>query len=194
MPSIAPLGKPDRRPKTRILIWQVMGAIWILVTGSLLHFAFEHSGYWRPIAAFVPVNESVWEHLKMVFWPGVSLALLEYRVFAKEAANFTTAKCSGLCSMPLVIVALFYAYTAILGDNQLIFDILIFAIAIVVGQWIGYSLLIHPYELGNWRLPSRLGLTFFLIAFPVFTFYPPHLFLFEHAETGTYGIIEGSRH
>lgn len=194
MPGPSPLGKPEQRRKTRILIWQIFGAIWILVTGSLLHFAFEHSGYWRPIAIFVPVNESVWEHLKMVFWPGLLFALLEYRFLAQESANFTTAKCLGLSSMPLAITTLFYAYTAVLGENQLILDILIFAIAVIVGQWISYSLLVRPYEVSSWRLPGRLTLVFFLTAFPVFTFYPPHLFLFEHAETGTYGIIEGFWH
>ncbi|WP_237057560.1 DUF6512 family protein [Microbulbifer sediminum] len=184
----SPHRAPGRRYQ-RLRTWEILGGLWILAAGFLLHSAYEWSGHWRPIAAFVPVNESVWEHLKLVFWPGVVFALLESRFLAQEATSFTTAKGLSLCCMPLVIIAGFYAYTHILGDNSLALDILIFMLSILVGQRLSYSLLVRPREARAWRLPSRAGLAFLLIAFPLFTFYPPHLTLFEHAGTGLYGIL-----
>ena len=49
--------------KKSILLWELAGIIFIVVLGSVLHFAFEWSGRWTPIAPIAAVNESVWEHL-----------------------------------------------------------------------------------------------------------------------------------
>lgn len=187
---------PLRRLSTKnyLLTWETLGAMWIFVTGSLLHFVFEWSGHSRVVATFVPVNESVWEHLKLVFWPGLIFALVEYHYLAKQSRNFVTAKCLGLCIMPVIIVLLFYTYTSILGDNELMLDILIFVVAIVVGQFISYRFLLHPSPASFWKISSRAGVIFFVLAFPFFTFFPPHIFLFEHAGAGIYGIHPGASH
>ena len=49
-------------------VWEVSGVLFILAIGSALHFVFEWTGEFTLVAPFVPVNESVWEHLKMAFW------------------------------------------------------------------------------------------------------------------------------
>ncbi|WP_145924436.1 DUF6512 family protein [Microbulbifer aggregans] len=178
----------NQRRNGHILVWELMGAVWILVAGSFLHFAFAWSGHWRPIAAFVPVNESVWEHLKLLFWPGLFFALLEWRFIPVDLRQFVTAKCLSLTAMPVVLITLFYTYTAILTDNYLALDLLSFMVAIAAGQWISYSLLTRPSEARSSCMPGLVGMAFFLIAFPLFTFAPPHISLFEHKETGLYGI------
>lgn len=43
-----------------------------------LHFAFERSGYWQPVAWLAADDESVWEHLKLASWPARLYALAEY--------------------------------------------------------------------------------------------------------------------
>ncbi|KUJ84200.1 hypothetical protein AWR36_000330 [Microbulbifer flavimaris] len=185
---------PAKSRKQLILAWELLGAVWILITGSLLHFTFEWSGNSRAVAALVPVNESVWEHLKLVFWPGLAFSLMEYRYLAKQTRDFVTAKCLGLCIMPAAIVLLFYTYTSILGTNDLTLDILTFVAAIVAGQFVSYRFLLHPSPAGFWKLSSRAGVIFFLLAFPLFTFFPPHIFLFEHAGGGIYGIHAAATH
>lgn len=56
--------------------WELGGIIFIVVLGSLLHFVYGLSGYWHPIGIIAAVNESVWEHLKLGFWPTVIFPLL----------------------------------------------------------------------------------------------------------------------
>ena len=46
----------------------VAGIPFILMFGGLTHFAFAWLGKTNWAAPFVPVNESVWEHLKMSYW------------------------------------------------------------------------------------------------------------------------------
>ena len=50
----------DRKWRT----WEVLGLIFVLAAGNLLHFVYEWCGG-SPIAgALASVNESTWEHMK----------------------------------------------------------------------------------------------------------------------------------
>ena len=175
--------------KKSILRWELGGIAFIVVLGSLLHFAFEWSGGAIPVASIAAVNESVWEHLKLGFWPALVYAALEYSRFGKSANNFHFAKTIGIYLIPITIVVLFYAYTAILGHDLLIADIAIFVVAVVVGQLVSYRLLTAS------PLPARLNrfapiaLAVLGILFVLFTFYPPQVPLFRDPISGGYGIV-----
>jgi hypothetical protein len=175
--------------KRRVLVWELGGIAFLVVLGSVLHFAFEWSGYAVPIAPIAAVNESVWEHLKLGFWPALAYAALEYTRFGKSVSSFLFAKTLGIYSIPITIVVLYYAYTAILGHGLLIVDILIFVVAAIVGQLVSYRLLIaSPLRKGLNRL-APIALVVLGILFVLFTFYPPQVPLFRDSVTGGYGIV-----
>jgi hypothetical protein len=175
--------------KKSILRWELGGIFFIVVLGSLLHFTFEWSGRAIPIAPIAAVNESIWEHLKLAFWPALLYTALEYGRFGKSANNFFFAKTLGIYLMPITIVVLYYTYTAILGHGLLEVDIAIFVIAVIVGQLVSYKLLTAS------PLPARLNrfapiaLVVLGILFVLFTFYPPQVPLFKDSVTGAYGIL-----
>ena len=102
-----------------ILRWELGEIAFIVVLGSLLHFAFEWSGRSIPITPIAAVNESVWEHLKLGFWPALVYAVLEYRRLGKSAKNFFFAKTLGIYPIPIIVVVLYYSYTTILGHRAL---------------------------------------------------------------------------
>lgn len=190
MGSVPPHVPPGTRWRRRIRTWEVLAGAWILIAGTVLHFVFEWSGHWRPLAVFVPVNESVWEHCKLAVWPGVWFAFVQFGLMRNRPEAFVTAKCLGLISMPLVIIGLFYGYTAISGRNYLALDILLFVLSIAIGQWLSYTLCVRPPTGRPWHVVARAGIISLLAAFCVFTFSPPHIALFEHAGTGRYGILQ----
>jgi hypothetical protein len=75
-----------------VLVYEMVGTVFIIILGSILHFTFEWSGG-NPVAgAFSAVNESVWEHLKLVFWPALLFMLIDYRPSKKTANNLGLAK------------------------------------------------------------------------------------------------------
>ncbi|MEM3088278.1 MAG: DUF6512 family protein [Candidatus Bathyarchaeia archaeon] len=157
----------------RILFYEMAGAVFIIIFGSALHFTFEWSGRQVIVGVFSAVNESVWEHLKLGFWPALAFALLEFKHLRKAASNFLLAKTVGIYLIPATIIVLFYSYTAILGESILAIDILIFIIAIIVGQAVSYRILtgkMLPPKLGFVALVALLLLA---LAFVFFTFYPP---------------------
>jgi hypothetical protein len=172
-----------------ILRWELIGIGVIAILGSVLHFAFEFSGNWPPMGVIAAVNESVWEHLKIAFWPAVFYALFEYPFFRGFSPNFVIAKAAGIYVMPVAIVVLFYSYTAIIGGDILIVDILIFVVAVALGQLTSYKLL-KMERLPPWL--DKVGLVMVIllaVAMGVFTFYPPQLPIFRDGLTGAYGIL-----
>ncbi len=115
--------------------WEILGTIFIIGFGTTLHFWFEWTGYWRPMALIAAVNESTWEHFKMAFWPGLLFALIEYPFLKEETNNFFVAKFAGLLVMPVITVILFYGYTSLTGTHLLWVDVIIFILSVIGGQW-----------------------------------------------------------
>jgi hypothetical protein len=174
-----------RRPALR---WELAGIPVIAILGSVLHFVFEWSGQWEPVGVIAAVNESVWEHLKLAFWPALLYAVLEYPYLKRSVHNFMTAKAVGIYLMPAAIVAIFYSYTAVVGHEVLWVDILTFWVAVAIGQLISYRIMVAR-KLPDWLNKLGLALVFLLaVAFGVLTFHTPRLPIFEDGTTGAYGI------
>jgi hypothetical protein len=174
---------------TRIRNWELAGLVAICGVGSAWHFLFGWSGYWRPIAWLAPVNESVWEHFKMAFWPGLIWACVAYGVVGQAVKNYWFARICGLWCMPIVIAAISYGYTAALGRRYLWVDILSFLVAVAAGQLVSFKL----FHIGDLGLPVRwlgiVGILSTMVVFVLFTYMPPHLFIFEQLQTHEYGIL-----
>lgn len=173
-----------------VLRWELIGVAFICILGSVLHFVFAWSGQWEPIGVVAAVNESIWEHLKLGFWPALFYAALEFGFWKRCPGNFIIAKTAGIYVIPVAIVVLFYAYTAIIGRGILAVDISIFVIAVWLGQLTSYRIL-NLKQLPRWL--NYLGIFLILVlalAFGVFTFYPPQLPIFQDGLTGSYGIVK----
>ena len=185
MDFVGVMSKQERNP---VFVYELAGIVFIVVLGSLLHFTFELSGHQPVVGVFSAVNESVWEHLKLGFWPALAYAIVEYRYLKKSTNNFFFAKTVGIYLIPIIIPILFYSYTAILGEPVLVIDILTFIIAVIVGQLVSYKLLTYRKLPNIFNKISLVALALLGVAFVIFTFYPPHLPLFRDPVTGEYGI------
>lgn len=171
-----------------ILKWELTGFVFITILGTLLHFCFEWSGRFVPLALFCSVNESVWEHLKLGFWPCLFYALMEYLVWGKGEKSFIAAKVLSLYIIPLSITFLFYSYTALTGSHNLIMDISIFVLSVAAAQYASYRILTSGVDLSAFNKAAPVLLLLIVLAFSLFTFYPPKLQLFIDPRTGSSGI------
>jgi hypothetical protein len=173
--------------RKKMLIWEMVGIPLIFAAGSALHFVFEWTGFWTPIAAIAPVNESVWEHFKLSFWPGLLYAAIEWPFVGRQANNFWVAKSVGLLLMSVTVGVGFYAYTAIWASS-LIPNVALLAVGIAVGQWVSYRIAIAG-RCRRWIAISALVVLVLLMAvFITFGYVPPRMFLFLDGQTQTYGI------
>ena len=150
---------------------------------------FALLGEWPPIALIAAVNESVWEHLKLAFWPSIIYALIEWLFFRRETKNFWAAKTFGILTMPIIITSFFYGYKAFLGYNILWVDISLFVFAVFTGQMISCGLLLRQSFDSGLKILAMILLVMMIAAFSLFTFFPPHCPLFCDLQTGQYGIL-----
>ena len=170
-----------------VLKWEIGGVVFVFLLGTLLHFVFEWSGESAPMGAIASVNESVWEHFKQGFWPMCLYAAIEYWFIRTRVNNFLTAKAVAVYLIPLVTGVVFYAYTTVIGEHILIVDILIFLVAIIVGQLTSFRILnLAKLPLYASVISLILILTLALVLI-LFTYYPPHLPIFLEG-TGFYGL------
>ncbi|SDG44654.1 hypothetical protein SAMN05216241_11327 [Limimonas halophila] len=166
---------PDRPTVSR----ELLATVPIALVGGVLHFAFEWAGGWPPLAVFAAVNESVWEHLKIAFWPAAAWALGEAAVLRCGGAAFWGARGVGLFAIPLLIALVFYAYTAVLGHHVLGIDLALFVAAIAAGQTLSAALIGAARASRAVRVAGCALLVVQLAAFASLTYAPPDLVLFD---------------
>ncbi len=155
----------------------VISALAVILAGSFLHFAWELSGKSEIVAVFAAINESTWEHLKMAFWPSLVAGLLHRFLYGRLPGLLAAIAAAALIP-PVLIVAFFYGYTSLTGDNILAADIGIFAAAIFLGQLAGHSLIGRHFSTYV-RIGAAILIIAATVAFSVLTFMPPDHFLFE---------------
>lgn len=163
---------------------EIVGIFFTIIVGALLHFAYQYSGNNRIVGLFTPVNESTWEHLKLLFFPMLLYSIMEYFAFGRDVSNYIGAKSIGIVIGMILIVVLFYAYTGILKRNALLADIAIFMISVVAAYIIGWQIMINGCPIPNY---SIILIIMFIIFFFVFTYYPPHNILFLDPVSKGYG-------
>ncbi len=161
-------------------IIHIIGVFFTLVMGTLLHFLWEWSGRNNIVAVFSAVNESVWEHLKLLFVPFIVFSIIEYFLYGKYFDCFFTAKARSVLLGMLTIMITFYTYTGFLGKNYLLLDIGTFILGVIVSYLYSYQYL-HDFTNMCSVYAETVGLFTIIalsIAFAVFTFLPPKFGIF----------------
>lgn len=173
-----------------ILKLSIFAALFVIIFGSLFHFVYDWSGKNKIIGALTPVNESVWEHLKLALIPILLFALIEWLFLRKQNKNLWCAKAAESWLVIFLITSFFYTYTGLIGFNTLWADILLtFIIPVIIGKYLSYKLLSRENQPKSKIIPA-VSLLILLFAFIFFTFKPPHLPLFQDKNDNTYGIFQ----
>ena len=179
----------DKIKKDKFIKAQIIVIFFSLILGTLLHFTYEWSGRNLFVASFSAVNESVWEHLKLAFFPMIIAAIIEYFFVKDDVNNYVEAKTIGIFTAISFIVVLFFTYSGIIGTSIIVIDILIFIASIILGEYVAYKLMKREDESTYiTEILSIIILVFLLICFIVFTYLPPEVNLFRDVIKGVYGI------
>lgn len=174
--------------KNKIRNYQIFSVIFTFILGTLLHFIYELSGGNSIIATFSAVNESVWEHLKLLFFPMLLTTIIGYFYIGKNVPNFLCSKTIGIITSMLFTVIFFYTYSGILGKNIAIIDISSFFIATILGEYVAYRLMSRSFKC-NHKI-AIIVLIMIGICFIAFTYSAPPIGIFKDPITGQYGIIK----
>lgn len=174
--------------KRSLSFWQFVGFVFTSVVGTLLHFLYEWTGESVIVGLFSAVNESIFEHMKLLFFPMLLFAFIEAKYIGEEYDNFWCAKLVGILVGVGLIPVIYYTYTGIFGVNADWFNIIIFFITAAISYMVETRIM----ESGHCSFiqPNLAKFILIIIAavFIVFTFFPPKIPLFEDPITAIYGI------
>lgn len=171
--------------------YTVIGTFFVLITGTLAHFIYDWSGNNTLIGLFTPINESIWEHMKLVFFPMLLYAFFMIFRLRKDHPCIISSLSAGILAGTLLIPLLFYAYTGILGKDCFVLDIGTFIVSVLCAFFLSYRLTLSckakPYTV---FLCVLTGILFF--SFIRFTYYSPAFDIFAGPSAETlYLTIKG---
>lgn len=154
------------------------GIIFIFILGSVFHFLYELSGENIIVGLFCAINESVWEHTKLLLIPTVLWYFLYYNL-NKTKLN-KNSWFSGMIICLVVSIAcmplMYYFYKGAFGAEHIIIDIFIFLLSAAAGM---YSANIFYKK--KKTLPWALMLLLIISVYILFTFWQPNIPLFISA-------------
>ena len=117
--------------KRSIGLWQLMGFAVTSLAGTLLHFLYEWLGEAAWVAPFSGVNESTWEHMKLLFWPMFIFAAVQ-SFFFRDREDFWYVKLKGILLGIGLIPIIFYTYNGVIGRSPDWINIAIFFVSAAI--------------------------------------------------------------
>lgn len=156
--------------------YTITGIIFVSVLGTLSHFLYKWSGNNFFVGLFVPVNESIWEHMKLLFFP-----MLIYSIFIGKLKLQYPYICTALIYGNLIgtfsMPVLFYVYTGVLGYNISFIDIAIFYICVIIAYFTLFKT-VESQKLSLYKNFLYILNIITVMAFMIFTVFPPNIGLF----------------
>ena len=135
------------------------------------------------------MNESTWEHMKLLFFPMFVFALVQSRCTEKDYKNFWCVKLIGIVLGVVLIPVLYYTVNGVFGETADPVNIAIFFVSAAVSYFVETWLFKQNSIKCKSPLVPLLILWLIALLFAVLTFIPPHIPLFEDPITKTYGYI-----
>lgn len=168
--------------KKNFFNFELVSTILIIMLGFIFHFTFEWSNNNTIVGLFTPINESVWEHLKLLFFPSLITIITGHFYFKNDFNNYLCNKTWGLIISMFFLVIFFYTYSGILDRNIAFIDIGSFIMAVFIMEIYTYKRIINDKYCNN--ILAFTSLIIFLLLFIFFTFKPPKIGLFKDPVNG----------
>lgn len=172
----------------RIFKPEIIGFIVVCVVGTLMHFFFEWSGESKLVALLCPVNESPWEHLKLLFFPYFFYGIYEAILLKKDKFNVFFAKYMGIITGLITILNIYYLSLGVTGKMNNFVNIASYFVGVAVAFVISYILI--NSSIGG-SMANGVSLAMLIVTgmiFVLFTFEPPMIPLFQDPQSLQYGI------
>ena len=153
------------------------GIILVSALGTFLHFAYDLSDNNFLVGLFTPINESIWEHTKLIFFPiliyGLFLSLKQSDVYP----DIYSVTILGALVGVFLIITTFYTYSGIIGNHFAFVDISIFYVSVITAFYVTYKTALSS-NIKKWSTTLTLLSILMIGLYINFTLYPPNIPLF----------------
>lgn len=159
----------------------ILGILFSVGLGVLLHFVYEWSGENKIVGYFSAVNESTWEHLKLLFFPVLLFTVGQWFFTEKKNSGFLISRSVSLMAGLFFIICAFYTVSGIVGISDMpVVNISIFVIAVIITFLLTEVILKKFYIAPKYsNLIAAIILAIFIVLFIVWTYDPPSIGLFK---------------
>lgn len=167
---------------------KIIGVFIIFGLSFLSHFIYQ----WFPNSIFsilFPVNESIWEHMKLIVTPVLIFSLFEYIIYRYKGIEYNNFILSYAISMILGIIIYLLIYLPIdmiFGHSAIVAISLLF-ITFIILEYISYYIMNYS----EIRYSNIIGIVFIILIYIVFgylTYNPIESDLFFDKQKKIYGI------
>lgn len=155
----------------------IEGIIFVLITGSIAHFIYDWSGENALIGFWVPINESIWEHMKLCFFPMLLYSFYMIYKLEPDYPCISSSSMFGVLLITFLIPVLFYTYSGILGANYAIFDIGTFIVSVIISFVAVYKLTLSC-KVASYETLFKLLILILAMCFFIFTYHPLNIGIF----------------
>ncbi len=164
------------------MFFLIFSIVVISLIGTLSHFLYDISNHNKIVGLFAAVNESTWEHIKIVLTPTLLWGVVDGFIYGNNP-NYFLAKFISLFVIILLMPVLFYGHKAIIKKNLFFLDILNFYIVIIVS----HSLLKIEEIHFIFQYLSCIGIFLIFGGYMIHTLMPAKSFLFKDPISNQYG-------
>lgn len=152
----------------------------------LCHFAYDFMPNFITSIIF-PVNESIFEHMKIILTSYLLYSILDYFLLKKYNINNFVLQMFLVPFIGIFVYLIIYIpLFNLLGENMFVSISLLFLV-IVLEAYLSYKLLNYKH-IKNGRILGIIGIIALYFMFGYLTYYPPTNYLFKDFKTNTYGI------
>lgn len=170
--------------KTRII-----AVIGIFILNFIFHFAYSTLPN-TLFSIFFPVNESIFEHMKLIFSSAIFYGIIDYFILKKNNLSTNNSIFTTLVNALSTIVIFLIIWLPIyykMGENMII-TILILFIAIMFGQVLSYFILNKEIKFKYLNVVSIISIIIIYIIMAYFTYNPLKVDFFFDPIHEKYGI------
>ena len=166
-----------------------IGVIVIFLLTILYHFLYN----WLPnpvFSVFFPVNESIWEHMKLLYSGIFTWGVIEYFILRKKGIsyrNFFSTLFLEMVTSIMIYLIMYLPLYNVFGESMAI-SISLLIVVIILEEIFSYYLFSYSKE--N-RILDRISILFIVLGFVVFlcfTYDPPRNYIFYDIVSNKYGI------
>lgn len=150
------------------------------LSATILHFSYDFLGRFVLLAGLMPVSESIWEHLKLVFYPLCIVFLAPWNKLVKIIPFSTRIVMTAAAALigKVLVAGGYYGLKSGLSLEGIGFDLLLLLLGLILG--ICHGLFFKTYTFPHWAVTvSCVYLITDIVLFYVFSFFIPDLPVFQ---------------
>ncbi len=167
--------------ETRQVRWLLWGGVLAFVASAAFHFGYDKTGF-APLMLVCAINESIWEHMKILFFGGLLVNAILYFTLFRGNRTFLVGAAVGLSTIVVGVPLIVLGYSSVLGKELFLVDFVLSIVMELVCQTLIYRFLKSRRDFTRFWKASVVVVALLVVVFVLLGFFPPSFGIFVSPE------------